>query len=56
MEPEQRLALYHMAHQLLLAEAAIMPLVYGRGHWLIKPWFRFGFGGRYWQDFVLLPH
>lgn len=56
MNHEQRMALYHMAHRLLLADAAIMPLVYQVGHYLLKPWFRYGIDGQYWQDFVLLPH
>jgi ABC-type transport system substrate-binding protein len=51
-----RMALYHAAHQRLLTEAAIVPLVYPAGQYLLKPWFRYGFAGRYWQDFVLLPH
>jgi ABC-type oligopeptide transport system substrate-binding subunit len=56
MNHGQRMALYRMAHQLLLTEAAIVPLVYPAGQYLLKPWFRYEFGGRYWQDFVLLPH
>ena len=57
-EPEQdrRIALYHAAHKLILEKAAIVPLVYTKGHWLVKPWFAYSFGGRYWQDFILEPH
>ena len=33
-----------------------MPLIYRLDYFLIKPWNRVGKGGRYWQDFVLLPH
>lgn len=46
MNHGQRMALYHMAHQLLLAEAAIIPLTYPAGQYLCKPWFRYGYGGR----------
>ena len=52
----RRMALYQAAHQLILNEAAVMPLLYRQDHFLSKPWNRFGKGGRYWQDFVLLPH
>ena len=53
---DRRMTLYRAAHQLLLEEAAAIPLVYTRSYWLCKPWFRTDVGGRYFQDFVLLPH
>ena len=33
-----RIELYRQADRILVQEAAIMPLVYGRDHWLRKPW------------------
>jgi len=35
-----RLALYERADRLLMQEAAVMPLVYGRIDLLLKPWVR----------------
>ena len=33
-----------------------MPLLCRQDHYLLKPWNHFDRGGKYWQDFVLLPH
>ncbi len=37
----QRLQLYQEADRLLMEGAAIVPLTYGRNHWLAKPWIKF---------------
>jgi ABC-type oligopeptide transport system substrate-binding subunit len=58
--PEQRMAMYQKADRILVDQAAVMPLVYGRNHVLIKPWVkrypaspvRFDF----WKDVILEPH
>jgi ABC-type transport system substrate-binding protein len=56
----KRMALYQDAERLLIEEAAIMPLAYGRCHLLVKPWVRrwpismtrFWF----WKDVIIDPH
>jgi oligopeptide transport system substrate-binding protein len=35
---EKRMALYREADRILMEEAVVLPLAYGREHWLIKPW------------------
>ncbi|MEZ4769747.1 MAG: ABC transporter substrate-binding protein [Caldilineales bacterium] len=52
----RRMALFEAAHKHILDEATIVPLLYRLDYYLMKPWNRVGKGGRYWQDFVLLPH
>jgi len=37
-DQERRLAMYHQAETILVEEAALIPLVYGRFHLLLKPW------------------
>jgi ABC-type oligopeptide transport system substrate-binding subunit/tRNA A-37 threonylcarbamoyl transferase component Bud32 len=39
-DQRERLALYERADRLLIQEAAVMPLVYGRIDFLLKPWVR----------------
>jgi oligopeptide transport system substrate-binding protein len=38
MDPETRIRLYQQAEQILVEEAAVVPMTYGRLHMLIKPW------------------
>ncbi len=38
MDHEQRMDLYRRADRILVQEAAIVPLYYGRSHLLVKPW------------------
>jgi len=40
LDQDARIALYKQADKLLIEEAVIMPLVYGRIHMLVKPWIR----------------
>jgi oligopeptide transport system substrate-binding protein len=55
-----RIAMYQEADRILVEEAAIMPLAYGRCHLLVKPWVRrwpisttrFWF----WKDVIIDPH
>ena len=37
----QRLQLYQEADRLLMEGAAVVPLTYGRNHWLAKSWIKF---------------
>ncbi|MCB0002138.1 MAG: hypothetical protein KDH86_06270, partial [Anaerolineae bacterium] len=55
----QRLQLYEEADRLLMESAAIVPLTYGRNHWLAKPWIKYpkgaaSSGGP--TDIVIEPH
>ena len=56
----ERMKLYQQADQILVEEAAIMPLTYGRGHLLVKPWVRnyaiSATGKRFWKDIIIEPH
>jgi ABC-type oligopeptide transport system substrate-binding subunit len=54
MDQARRLKLYMQADRILVEEAAIVPLTYGRWHWLVKPWVRNYLGG--WMDIVIDPH
>jgi len=38
LDQEARLDLYRQADKILMGEAALIPLTYGRGHLLRKPW------------------
>ncbi len=38
MDHGQRLALYRQAEELLAFESPVIPIVYGRGHELVRPW------------------
>ncbi len=37
-DPEKRLSMYREAERILVQEMPIVPLIYGRNHYLIKPW------------------
>jgi ABC-type oligopeptide transport system substrate-binding subunit len=55
-----RMRLYNEADRLLVQEAPIMPLLYGRWHLLIRPWVR-KFPASpiklwFWKDVILDPH
>jgi oligopeptide transport system substrate-binding protein len=56
----ERMVLYQQADSLLVEEAVVMPLTYGRSHRLIKPWVaRYpitAMGDRWWKDVVIEPH
>jgi ABC-type oligopeptide transport system substrate-binding subunit len=57
---EERMMMYGRADGILVDEAALLVLAYGRAHWLIKPWVtRFPtspIGGRFWKDVIIEPH
>ncbi len=39
-DPERRAGMYRQADRILMQEAPIIPLIYGRAQFLIKPWLR----------------
>ncbi len=55
-----RMALYGQADRLLVEEAVILPLTYGRIHLLVKPWVRWLPASTvkqwFWKDVVMEPH
>jgi ABC-type oligopeptide transport system substrate-binding subunit len=54
MDQGQRMELYRRADRILIDEAVIAPLLYGRFHFLVKPWVK-----RYpgpWKDVIIEPH
>jgi ABC-type oligopeptide transport system substrate-binding subunit/class 3 adenylate cyclase/tetratricopeptide (TPR) repeat protein len=59
-DQEERMALYRQADRLLIEDAFIMPLVYGRGYFLVKPWVtRYPMSplrDAFWKDVVIEPH
>jgi oligopeptide transport system substrate-binding protein len=59
-DQEQRMRLYRQADQILVEEAALMPLTYSRVHLLVKPWVRkypiSVMRGWFWKDVILAPH
>ncbi len=55
----QRLLLYREADRLLMEGAAVVPLTYGRNHWLAKSWIKFPEGAANSGspiDIVIEPH
>jgi ABC-type oligopeptide transport system substrate-binding subunit/tetratricopeptide (TPR) repeat protein len=56
-----RLELYQQADQILVEEAAIVPLTYGRWYLLVKPWVRnlivtAPIKAWFWKDVIIEPH
>ena len=60
MDQRERMKRYRQADRILVEEAAIMPLYYGRRHLLMKPWVRkypmSATGWRFWKDVIIEPH
>jgi oligopeptide transport system substrate-binding protein len=60
MDQSQRMALYRQADKILVEDAALSPLTYGRAHLLVKPWLRrfpiSPFGRYSWKDIILEAH
>ena len=55
----KRMQMYQEADRILIEEAAVIPLTYGRAHLLVKPWishFRLSPMRSYWKDVVIEPH
>ena len=59
-DQQQRLALYQQADAVLVEEAAMIPLGYGQGQMLLKPWIKLyptsPVKWWQWQDVVIEPH
>jgi ABC-type oligopeptide transport system substrate-binding subunit len=57
---QERMAMYQQAERILVDQAPLLPLAYGRAHWLVKPWVtRFPtspIGGCHWRDVVISVH
>jgi len=60
VDHEERMRMYRQADRILVEEAPVLHLCYGRFHMLVKPWVR-----RYltsplrwwfWKDVVIEPH
>jgi ABC-type oligopeptide transport system substrate-binding subunit/DNA-binding SARP family transcriptional activator len=60
MDQDVRMKLYRQADQILIEEAALLPLTYGRLHMLVKPWVRkFPLSPLKWwffKDVIVEPH
>ncbi|HYG09658.1 MAG TPA: ABC transporter substrate-binding protein [Pyrinomonadaceae bacterium] len=60
MDQEVRMQLYRQAETILMQDAAIVPITYGRRHWLVKPWVKqFRTSPIYWwfwQNIIIEPH
>jgi ABC-type transport system substrate-binding protein len=55
----KRIALLQQADRLLIEQAVVVPLMYRRVHYLIKPWVRnfpLWMGQGLWRDVVIEPH
>jgi len=60
-DQSERMRLYAQADKILVEEAAIIPMTYGRSHLLLKPWVRryptsAGPGSVSWKDVIIEPH
>jgi ABC-type oligopeptide transport system substrate-binding subunit len=59
-DQDQRMKLYQQADRILVEEAAIMPLAYGRRHLLMKPWVRqfptSHTRSWFWKDVIIEAH
>jgi oligopeptide transport system substrate-binding protein len=60
MDQPERMRMYQQADSILVEEAPIMPLAYGRFHMLVKPWVRQLFTSPLkwwsWKDILIEPH
>jgi oligopeptide transport system substrate-binding protein len=60
MDQDERMKLYEQADQILIEEAPIIPLTYGRYHMLVKQWVKqFIFSAMnppFWKDVIIEPH
>jgi len=60
LDQEARIELLRQADQVLVHEAPILPLFYGRQHLLVKPWVSSfpisALNGWYWKDTIIEPH
>jgi ABC-type oligopeptide transport system substrate-binding subunit/tRNA A-37 threonylcarbamoyl transferase component Bud32/tetratricopeptide (TPR) repeat protein len=59
-DQEERMRMYREADQILVEEAPVLPLYYGRFHLLVKPWVRKHPTSPqrlwFWKDVIIEPH
>ncbi len=60
MDQGERMKLYRQADKILIEEAAVMPVLYGRANYMVKPWVK-GYllsptDTPRWKDIVIEPH
>jgi ABC-type transport system substrate-binding protein len=59
-DQQRRIEIYQQADRILVEEAAILPVFYGRNSLLVKPWIRkfplSARGGWYLKDVIIDPH
>jgi oligopeptide transport system substrate-binding protein len=59
-EHAERLKLYQAADRIFIEEAVILPLLYGRDHFLVKPWISHFHSSPlrtwHWKEVVIEPH
>ena len=59
-EQRERMSLYRQADEILVREAAIVPIVYVRRHLLVKPWIRTlpmsPIKHWFWKDIIIESH
>ena len=57
---KKRMKLYQQADKILVEEAAVMPLNYGKWHIFVKPWVSkcptSAISLFHWKDIILEPH
>jgi oligopeptide transport system substrate-binding protein len=53
-DQDRRMRLYRAAEKILIQEAVVLPLFYGRQHRLVKPWVK-NYPGP-WKDVIIEPH
>jgi oligopeptide transport system substrate-binding protein len=60
MDQEARMKLYQRADRIVVEEAPVIPLAYGRSHMLVKPWVKklilSANNPLFWKDIVIDPH
>ena len=60
MDQAERMRMYEEADRILVEEAPILPLHYGRSHVLVKPWVRKHPTSPqklwFWKDVIIEPH
>jgi ABC-type oligopeptide transport system substrate-binding subunit len=59
-DQRERMKVYAEVERILAEEVPLLPLIYGRSHFLYKPWVRryprSVIGGHFWKDVVIEPH
>jgi oligopeptide transport system substrate-binding protein len=59
-DQRRRMALYRQAEEVMVEDAAIIPLAYSRDEWLVKPWVKkypiLAASWWLWKDVIIEPH